>query len=271
MSNASNFFLRILDKNMARVKAAYNAAKSLVISRFISNNARVLHIGTGTDILKYDPHAPRDVILLGDSEESLQIGISFGNDKKIQYAIGMHVTKIFTDFFTDQSTTVYHPTMVVPRRVRLRGVNLVTTFSVLEQCSEITQLEHLCQQIAQSLEPGGIWVGCVTNGTRLLDRCDGNGCYQDTYCNIEMMENSGTYRFTTTKRDCHQTLWTLPTIVRMAEQHGLKLCLQESLLDVLGNAREHEYVNRKLRLQLDDFPPLSLVLFFSFFKPDPAI
>lgn len=256
---------------MARVKAAYNAAKSLVISRFITKNARVLHIGTGTDLLKYDPHAPRDVVLLGESGESLAVGIGFGYDKKIQYAIGMHVTNVFTDSFTDQSTTVYHPAMVVPRRVRLRGVNLITTFSVLEQCSDSQQLQHLCQQIAQSLEPGGIWVGCVTNGTRLLERCDDNGCYQDTYCDIEMIEQGSTYQFRSANRDCRQNLWTLPTIVRMAEQNGLVLCLQESLLDVLGDARAGEHMNRKLRLQLDDFPPLSLVLFFSFFKPDPAI
>lgn len=254
---------------MTRVKTAYNAAKSLIISRFLQKHARVIDIGSGTDVLKYSTHEPLDLILVDASGESLAKGLEFAIDKGIQYPVGQHMADVFSEPFSESTTTVYSPVMVVPRRVKLRGTDLVASFSALELCKDIEHLQHFCDQVAQSLKPGGVWIGCLTNGARVLERCDEKGHYADNYCAIQMNDRVDSYRFTTATRDCQQHLWTVPTLVRIAERSGLVLCLQESLLDVLGNAPNWRDHRRKLKLHMDDLPPLSLLSFFCFTKPCP--
>ena len=255
-----------------RVKAAYNTAKSFLITRFIKENARVLDIGCGSEILKFEPHFPDYVIQVHTTDCSLE----FANSKNIKYEYGVHIANVFIDQLSESTTTVQKIGAPIPRRLRLVGVDLVTSFSVLESCPDLQSLHHLCKQVHDLLVPGGSWIGCITNSARLMERCDETGHYQDNYCEVHMDAQAQAYWFATHQRHQKQYMWSLLDISRIAKEYGLILCLQESLLDLLGNAMPSEHYSRirhssqlngKLKLHLDDFRTLSLLTFFCFLKP----
>lgn len=275
-----NFIIFEFVNSMAqsRVKAAYNAAKSLLITRFISPGARVLDFGGGSDVLKYDPHDPEYVVQVHNSHCSLD----FANRKNIKYAYGVHVADVFTAQLSSDNTTVQYVGNIddkrvhIPHRVRLAGVQLISSFSILETCTNTNALRHVCRQVSELLAPGGSWIGSITNAASLVERCDATGHYEDNYCTVNMDETQNAYWFATHQRHQKQYLWSIQAIARIAKEYGLVLCLQESLLDVLGNARIDSHYSRirhssqlngKLKLHLDDLRPLSLLTFFCFLKP----
>jgi len=261
-----------------RLKAAYNAAKSLAIARFMVPKGRILDIGCGkgSELLKFGRHRPEFVVFMDLSAVCLSRVKEFSLVKGIKYPLGLLQGNAFTDDISQKTTLVQKKTHV-PRRVRLTGLNVVTTFSVLEYCPDMRALHTLCNSIATMLSPGGAWIGCTTDGTKLMERCNNTGYYEDFYCKIQLQPDSNQYQFQSMQNNPRfQYSWALPTIVAVAAQHGLVLGSNQSLLNVLANSvmdkhykqiRHGSQLNGKYKLQLDDFRPLSLLTFFTFHKP----
>jgi hypothetical protein len=261
-----------------RVKAAYNVAKSLAINECITNHARVMDIGGGhgSELLKFGPHRPKEVIVVDIDQEALTDAMEFAREKEIKYEHGTIVADVFTDQLAFNTTLVRYTDNKVPRRVRLQELDVITTFSVVEYCPTIKGLHHLCEQVSELLREGGSWVGCITNADRVMERCDENGLYSDGYCTVQLLEDCHSYLFTTPRSKRKQYLWPMHTLQHVAAKHGLLLDSSESLLDLLGSAaRNRDYRRirqatcKTLKLQLDDTRPLSLLTFFCFCKPSP--
>jgi SAM-dependent methyltransferase len=261
-----------------RVKAGYNAAKSFILAKYISQNARVLDLGcgNGTEMLKFASHRPLVVVLVDLSADCLDRADNFGR-ARIKYPFGLYQANVFTDDIVKQTTLTARPKSSVTKRVVIENMDLITTFSLIEYCPDMTALYHLCKTIYDTLSPGGSWVGCVTDGDQLIQRCDESGGYQDSYCRVQLQKDNNSYEFQTVQQVPQmQFSWSLSTIIRVAVSHGLVPCLNESLLDILGNAendrhykriRHASQLNGKCKLHLDDFRPLSLLSFFAFSKP----
>lgn len=262
-----------------RVKAAYNAAKSLLLAKYMPRHARVLDLGcgNGTEMLKFGLHRPTEVVLVDLSTECLSRVEQFARVKNIKYPFGLHQANVFTDDIAHQTTLVKGQHSNIPKRVMLHNMDLITSFSLLEYCPDMKCLHHLCDTITNALIPGGTWVGCITNGDQLIQRCNRTGGYQDSYCRVQLQPDSNRYQFQSVQQVPQiQFSWSLATINRVAASHGLIPCINESLLDILGNAPLDQHYNRirhasqlngKYKLHLDDMRPLSLLSFFAFSKP----
>jgi hypothetical protein len=250
-----------------RMRAAYNTAKSFVLDSYMPATARVLDLGcgNGVDLLKFNYHRPETIVLVDNSPLCLTNAEQFAHAKHIRSPC----LTLYADVFRDDVLMVA-PGMII-------NMTLTTTFSLLEYCPHEQAMDHLCHLISQALAPGGIWLGCMTDGDQLLSRCDPMGTYRDVYCEIQLEAGTNCYRIKPAEKEAQlQFLWSFATIQRLAGAHGLVLIMHDSLVNILGTARRNanydtisraSQLNGKYRLWLHDIRSLSLLSFFAFVKP----
>lgn len=263
-----------------RIKAAYNLGKSLLLASVITEaHSKILDLGcgNGTEMLKFAYHNPQYVIFVDLSPECLSRVKQFAITKNIRYPFGTLETNFCTDKWSEQTVLIPQASVGIPQRVRCSGFDIITSFSTLECCPSLNALHGLCGEVSKALIPGGFWVGCVTNGDKLLQRCNSTGGYRDNYCQIQLCAFDNSYTFQTkNKVAVSQFLISLATLCRVAKLHGLFLVHKQSILDLIGGAtidpnykrlRHASQLNGKYRLHLDDMRTLSLLEMFVFCKP----
>lgn len=261
-----------------RTTAAYNVAKSLMLAEFSPTKARVLDLGcgNGNDMIKFGCRRPEYVVFVDASPECISNARCFAQARGISYAYSCENINFIEEAFSTLSVLVRNAKMSAPRRVLLSNLDIVTTFSSLEYCRSTEDLHFICSQIYRSLKPGGVWIGCLTDGEKLIKRCGGSYVYEDDYCQIAIQSDSSYLFKIHGKAPVSQTLISVAWLSTIAAFYGLVLIKSESLLDSIGNAENsHDYrrlrhasgLNRECRLRMDDLRPLSLLDFFVFKKP----
>jgi hypothetical protein len=268
-----------MKESNSRVKAAYNLGKSLLLLSTVKQNDKILDLGckSGTEMLKFAHHRPSCVVFIDKSESCLQRVKQFAESKKIRYPFGMLQVNFYQDKWASEMLLVRNPKLDTSTIMGCNQCNVITSFSTIEYCTSEAGLHLICSEITQALVPGGFWIGCMTNGDKLLKRCDKNGFYQDNYCQIQLKESTGEYTFQTHGKDSEsQFILSVATLCRIALHHNLHLVDTKSILDLIGDASmDRNYkrlchasqMNGKNKLHLDDMRPLSLLEMFVFQKP----
>ena len=263
-----------------RMRAAYNAAKSFVLDSYMPARARVLDLGcgNGVDLLKFNYHRPEAIVLVDKSPVCLANAEHFVRTKNIRSPYMTLCLDVFRDDLPSRhDASVRGSPVPGAPSVMIANMTLATTFSLLEYCPDEKALDHLCGLISRALAPGGLWLGCMTDGEQLLTRCDPMGTYRDAYCQIQLEAGTNCYQIKPLEKEAHlQFLWSLATVQRFASAHGLVLIMHDSLVNVLGTARTSanyntisraSQLNGKHKLWLHDIRSLSLLSFFAFVKP----
>ena len=268
-----NFNTRISTDNQ-RFKAHYNSLKSCLLLESVGEKARIIDLGCGkgTELLKYQVHQPKAVVLVDISCECLLKAQAFAKDKKISYDIFDIQLNIATDTLFDQRLTL--PKDNISRTISTRDFDVATSFSVLEFLPSIQHLQHTAKQVYKTLAAGGLWVGCLIDTNILLERLDTNHEYKDTYCSIK--RKHGEYDMTVNEKTTCQNLCISPDALdQTAVQVGFEIIKSTNWAIYMGGLSYTPEVqkltrvmqlNDRNKLKVSDLRALSLMHVFMFQK-----
>jgi hypothetical protein len=255
------------------IKLAYNISKSLLISKYIQPKQKILCLGcnNGSDVLKYKIYAPECVLFIDRTQESIQKLIDFVKEKQIKYSICTLKLNFNVEEWTYNSIQIPQ----ISNLYDFQSFDITTTFFSLEHCRTINEIQHICHQIYSSLVPGGIWLGCMIDGGKVINEINETGIYNDNYCTIQMAGDHRSYTFTAHgKPPARYCMLTLTWLEDMAINAGLELIEDKSIFDLIGetdltnaNTRTLLTLNKNCSLKLADIRSLSLIRMFVIRKP----
>ena len=257
-----------------RFKAYYNMTKSALLLQMLDPKSKVLDLGcgNGTEILKYIVHKPNAVVLV--DIKSVENALGFAVEKKVNYDIAAFTANIATDKLHGRRVQCSNAAMgCIPRWLVVDAFNLATTFCVLEYIPSIGHLQHVVSQIHACLRPGGVWVGCMINTTKLLQRVQGGKHYQDTYSQFKLVDSEW-YEMTVNGCTMKQSLAVSPfSLQRAARDAGFEQLHSSSLptyLEDLPRTKpftelaQNMQLNNRFRLKIPDLYALSMLHVFVF-------
>ena len=260
-----------------RFKAYYNMTKSALLLQWLTPGEKVLDLGcgNGTEILKYEIHHPNAVVLVDISQTCIDNATKFSLDKHITYDLACVHANIATEALFARRVQCWNARMSIKRTLLLQEFALATTFCVLESIPSIPHLEHLVQQIFACLKPGGVWVGCMIDTQKLLDRLDNKDQYQDIYSKFTV--KGDWYEMLVHGRKMLYNLQISPSILQeTARNAGFVQMFGGSLpsylaelkpTSTLNSLKKNMQLDRRYRMKLSDLRALSMLRVFSFRRP----